>query len=77
MTITPYRLKRPVTAVVGSTRGIYKLRELPEGSIFAPVGAQADPDGMIGGTCKGDVALVFVRDLELGAEPVAAAENAA
>lgn len=76
MTVTAYRLKRSVTAVVGSKRG-YKLRELPEGSVFSPVGAQADPDGMIAGTCKGEVGLVFVRDLELGAEPVAAEVNAA
>jgi len=76
MTITPFRFKRPITAVIGSTRG-YKLKELPEGSLFMPVGAQTDPDGMIGGTCKGEVALVFVRDLELGAEPIAAKENAA
>jgi len=76
MTLTPYRFKRSITAVIGSARG-YKLRVLPEGSVFSPVGAQSDPDGMIGGTCKGEVALVFVRDLELAAEPVAAEVNAA
>jgi hypothetical protein len=76
MILTAYRFKRSITAVVGSARG-YKLRELPEGSLFSPVGAQTDPDGMIGGTCKGVVALVFVRDLEQGAEPLAAEVNAA
>lgn len=48
-----------------------KLRELPVGSVFLPTGSKPDLSGMIDGTCNGDVALLFVRDLAERAEPVA------
>lgn len=65
-----YRLKRPVT-VVAQHGSSTSLRELPAGSVVLVDGRAQGHNGMIDGTCSGKNVLVFLRDLEERAEPVA------
>jgi hypothetical protein len=71
MRTCPYRLKPSIMVVIRETTG-YKLRELPAGSVFLPAGSSPDSNRMIDGTCGDAVALMFLRDLEERAEPLAA-----
>ena len=65
-----YRLTMPVTVEVQQA-GHYRLTQLPVGSIFVPRIQGPDRNGIVYGTCKGDVVLLFSRDLENCAEPIA------
>lgn len=70
MTHSAYRLNMPVTVVAQQgTRD--KLLQLPMGSIFYARDSRPDRNGMVGGTCKGDAVLMFSRDLQDCAIPVA------
>jgi hypothetical protein len=71
MTSPAYRLKNPITVVIGQADH-YRLVQLPAGSIFYPEGSKPDPNGMIDGTCQGDAVMMFFRDLDDRAEPIAA-----
>jgi len=67
-----YRIKTPVTVVVREINN-YRLAQLPEGSLFETSGSRPDVNGMVDGTCKGEVVLIFSRDLEDRAELIASA----
>ena len=69
-----YRLKGPVTVVVADM-GRYRFKEVPAGTVFFAVNPEPDRNHMLNGTCNGDPALVFLRDLDERAEPVAAVEQ--
>jgi hypothetical protein len=71
MAALAYLLKNPVTVVIREVNH-YRLTQLPAGSVFNASGAKPDPNGMIDGTCHGEVVLIFSRDLEDRAEPIAA-----
>ena len=71
-----YRLKGPVTVVIRGVRG-YRLRVVPAGTVFRTRSAEPDRNHMLDGTCNGDPALVFARDLDEWAEPAVAAEQEA
>lgn len=71
MANSPYLLRRSTVVLIRDMRG-YKLRELPAGAVFHPTGSKPDSNRMIDGTCKGAVILMFLRDLEERAEPIAA-----
>ena len=71
-----YRLNAPITVVIRDERR-YRLVELPAGSIVLAANWQPDANGMIDGTCKGNSVLLFLRDLEERAEPIAAKKPAA
>lgn len=63
-----YRFREAIVVVIRDAGG-YKLRELPAGSVFQATGAKPDSNGMVDGTCNGDVTLIFVRDLNERAVP--------
>jgi hypothetical protein len=63
MTTSCYRLKNPITVVVRRADH-YRLVQLPAGSVFHATGSRPDPNGMIDGTCKGEVVLMFSSDLQ-------------
>lgn len=69
MAALAYLLKNPITVVIRELNH-YRLTQLPAGSVFKALGSKPDPNGMIDGTCQGDVVLVFSRDLEDRAEPI-------
>ena len=69
--LSAYRLNAPVTVVV-IQEGRHRLLQLPAGSVFQPKAARLDRNRMIEGTCKGDIVLVFSRDLEDCANPITA-----
>ena len=71
MAALAYLLKNPITVVVRQVNQ-YRLVQLPAGSVFNASGSRPDPNGMIDGTCRGDVVLMFSRDLEDRAEPIPA-----
>ena len=71
MAALAYLLKNPITVVVRQVNQ-YRLVQLPAGSVFNSSGSRPDPNGMIDGTCRGDVVLMFSRDLEDRAEPIPA-----
>jgi hypothetical protein len=71
MTAAAYRLKNPATVVTRQANR-YRWAQLPAGSVFTPLAAESDSNGMIEGTCKRDVVLMFSRDLDDCAEPAAA-----
>jgi hypothetical protein len=70
MNAAAYRLKNPATVVIRQANR-YRLMQLPTGSVFRPLGSKSDFNGMIEGTCKRNVVLIFSRDLEDCAEPAA------
>lgn len=69
MISSAYRLKNPITVVL-LRQEHYRLMELPAGSVFYAAHPEPDPNGMIDGTCKGDVVMMFSCDLEARAEPI-------
>jgi hypothetical protein len=72
MAASAYLLKNPIT-IVSRQRNHYRLAQLPAGSVFNAAGSKPDSNGMIDGTCQGDVVLIFSRDLEDRAEPLGTA----
>ena len=64
-----YRLKDPLMAVVQDD--ISRLIELPAGTMFYCSNPNPDTHGMIKGTCKGHMVLLFLCDLEERAEALA------
>ena len=66
-----YRLKNPITAVLRRANH-YRLVQLLPGSVFLTTGSKPDRNGMLDGTCGDDVVLMFARDLDERAEPMAA-----
>jgi hypothetical protein len=64
-----YVLKNPITAVIRQVNH-YRLVQLPAGSVFNASGSRPDANGMIDGTCQGDLVMMFSRDLEDRAEPI-------
>ena len=69
MAASAYLLNNAITVVV-RTVNHYRLVQLPAGSVFNTSGSKPDPNGMIDGTCKGHVVLMFSRDLEERADPI-------
>jgi hypothetical protein len=47
-----------------------RLVELPVGSAFYPETIKPDANGMIDGTCNGEMVMMFSRDLADHAEPI-------
>ncbi len=74
MATLTYLLKNPITVVIRELNH-YRLAQLPAGSVFNASGSKPDPNGMIDGTCQGEVVLIFSRDLEDRAERIGAARN--
>jgi|HubBroStandDraft_2_1064218.scaffolds.fasta_scaffold71749_3 hypothetical protein len=72
MATSAYLLKNPITVVIRQLDH-YRLAQLPAGAVFEASGSKPDPNGMIDGTCQGDVVLIFSRDLEDRAEPLSTA----
>ena len=71
MAALAYLLKNPITVVVRHLNH-YCVVQLPAGSVFNASSSRPDSNGMIDGTCKGDMVLMFSRDLEDRAEPIGA-----
>ncbi len=60
----------PITGVVNRS-GHPRLEELPTGSLFFAVQMKPDGSRMIDGTWKGASVMLFLRDLEERAVPIA------
>jgi len=69
MSDSSYVLKHPLTVVVRQINH-YRLLQLPAGSVLEVSGSKPDGNGMIDGTCGGNVVLMFSRDLQDRAEPI-------
>lgn len=65
-----FKLKSVITVVVRDVDRFRLVRLLP-GSVFYATGSKPDPNGMIDGTCDGEVVMLFARDLEERAERMA------
>ena len=70
MTSNVYRINDPVTVAI-QLETHYELVQLPVGSLFRAADSKPDRNGMIQGTCRGDAVLMFMRDLEDCASPIA------
>ena len=75
MNASTFRFKASIVVIIRNTGG-YKLRELLAGSVFCSTGSKPDPNGMIDGTCNGEVALIFARDLNERAELISRSNRA-
>lgn len=62
--------KTPITVVVREADHD-RLTKLCAGSVFIATGSRPDANGMVDGTCGDNVVLMFTRDLEERAEPIA------
>jgi hypothetical protein len=66
-----YRTTEPITVLVGET-GRARLTQLPEGAVLLCRDSSPDTIGMIEATYEGRHLLLFLRDVEERAIPLAA-----
>lgn len=69
MSLLAYRVTQPILVVVRDPDR-YRLVQLAPGSVVYATGSKPDPNGMIDGTCLGDVVLMYSCDLAARAEPI-------
>jgi hypothetical protein len=68
MTASWFRLVRPATVMV-QQKNHYCLKHLREGSVLHTTAQEPDRNRMIECNCRGDIVLIFSRDLDESAEP--------
>jgi len=67
MTAPAYRINSPIMVVMIDR---YRSVQLPVGSLFYPETIKPDSNGMIDGTCNGEMVMMFSRDLTDHSEPI-------